>query len=542
MSAKDIKFQEEARQKILKGVQKLSSCVKATLGPMGRNVVIDKSFGAPHVTKDGVTVAKEIDLEDKHENMGAQMAKEVANKTSEKAGDGTTTATVLAEAIFTEGLKMVAAGSNPTDLKNGIQIGVKTVVEELKRLSKPIKDSKEIAQVATISANGDKEIGEMIAQAVEKVGKDGTITVEEGKSSETTLEVVKGMKFDRGYVSPYFCTNAEKLEAEMENAYILLYEKKISSMKEFLPILQKAAESGKGFVVIAEDIEGEALATLVVNRLRANLKIVAVKAPGFGDRRKEILEDIAVLTGGTFIKEETGNKLENVELEDLGQAERVIVDKENTTIVGGKGDKQKIKDRIALIKAQIQESTSDYDKEKLQERLAKLAGGVAVIQVGASTEVELKEKKDRVDDAQHATMAAVEEGIIPGGGVALLRCHKVLEKAKAKLSSDERIGLEIVEKSLKYPLFQIAKNAGEEGSIVVAKVLSMKEGEGYDARTNSYVDMFKNGIIDPTKVVRCAIESAGSLAGLLLTTEVIITEKEEEKDTSPAAPQMPMAY
>ena len=539
MTAKDIKFSDEARQKILKGVQKLSSAVKVTLGPMGRNVVIDKSYGAPHITKDGVTVAKEIDLEDKLENMGAQMAKEVANKTSEKAGDGTTTATVLAEAIYMEGLKMVSAGCTPTDLKKGIEIGVKAVVKELQNSSKPIKDSKEIEQVATISANGDKEIGKMISQAMQKVGQDGTITVEEGKGFETTLDVVKGMKFDRGYVSPYFCTNAEKLEAELEDAYILIYEKKISVMKEFLPILQAVAESGKPLFIIAEDIESEALATLVVNRLRAGLKICAVKAPGFGDRRKEMLEDIAILTGGEFIREETGTKLENTTIDMLGKAKKIIIDKENTTIVEGKGDKKAMTDRINLIKAQIEQSTSDYDKEKLQERLAKLAGGVAVIKVGAATEVELKEKKDRVDDATNATKAAVEQGIVSGGGVSLIRSQKALEKEKQKASADEKIGIEILEKSLQYPLWQIATNAGEPGSVVVAKVLEMKENEGYNARNNEYCDMFKNGIIDPTKVVICAIESAASLAGILLTTEVIITEKEEEKQASQAAPAMP---
>lgn len=541
MAAKDIKFKEEARQKILKGVEKLASAVKVTLGPMGRNVIIDKSYGAPHITKDGVTVAKEIELEDKHENMGAQMVKEVANKTSDKAGDGTTTATVLAEAIYREGLKNVAAGSNPMELKKGIEKAVDTVVDNLKKVSKPVKDTKEIEQVATISANGDSEIGKIIAKAMDKVGKDGTITIEEASGFETTLNVVEGMNFDRGYLSPYFITDAEKLQAVMEDAYLLIYEKKISSMKEFLPILQAAAESGKPLVVISEDIEGEALATLVVNRLRANLKICAVKAPGFGDRRKAMLEDIAVLTGAQFISEDIGIKLENVTLEQLGRAKRVIVEKEATTIVEGAGDKKALQERIALIKRQIKESTSDYDREKLQERLAKLAGGVGVIKVGAATEVELKEKKDRVDDAQHATKAAVEEGIVPGGGVAFIRAIPSLKKLISSLKDDEKIGAEIILKAISSPLYQIAKNAGEEGSIVVQKVSEMEKEMGYDAKSATYVNMVDKGIVDPTKVQRSAIQFASSIAALLLTTEALITEEATKEETPPMATP-PMGY
>ncbi len=529
MAAKNIKFKEDARHKILIGVRTLASAVKVTLGPKGRNVVIDKKYGAPQITKDGVTVAKEIELEDRHENMGAQMVKEVASKTADKAGDGTTTATVLAEAIYSEGLRNVTAGANPMELKRGIDLAVNTVLDELKKLSKPIKDNKEITQVATISANGDTEIGEIIAKAMERVGKDGTITVEEAKGFETTLEVVEGMSFDRGYTSAYFATNAETMICEYENAYILIYEKKISGMKEFLPILQTVAESGKPLLIIAEDIEGEALATLVVNRLRAGLKVVAVKAPGFGDRRKAMLEDIAILTGGQFISEELGIKLESATLDMLGRVKKVLVKKDDTTLIDGAGDKKAIKERVALLKRQITESTSDYDKEKLQERLAKLSGGVGVIRVGAATEVEMKEKKARVDDAKEATKAAVEEGILPGGGTSLIRCMPVLEKFIAKLTGDTKIGAEIIYRSLAYPMRQIAANAGKEGSIVVQKVASMSTYEGYDAREDAYVNMMEKGIVDPTKVVRCALQFAASIAGLLLTTEAIITDEEQEK-------------
>ena len=535
MAPKNIKFKEDARQKILKGVRTLSSAVKVTLGPKGRNVVIDKKYGAPQITKDGVTVAKEIELEDRHENMGAQMVKEVASKTADKAGDGTTTATVLAEAIYSEGLRNVTAGANPMDLKRGIEMAVTAVVDELNKLSKPIKDNKELIQVATISANGDTDIGSIIAQAMERVGKDGTITVEEAKGFETTLDVVEGMNFDRGYVSSYFVTNAETLVCEYENALVLIYEKKISSMKEFLPILQAAAESGKPLMIIAEDIEGEALATLVVNRLRAGLKVVAVKATGFGDRRKAMLEDIAILTGGQFVSEELGIKLENVTLDMLGRVKKAIVKKEDTTLVDGAGDKKAIQERIALLKRQIQDSTSDYDREKLQERLAKLSGGVGVIRVGAATEVEMKEKKDRVDDAKEATRAAVEEGILPGGGTALIRCIPILEKLATTLSGDQKIGAEIILRALSYPLRQIAENAGKEGSIIVQKVASMKTTEGYDAREDAFVNMIEHGIVDPTKVVRCALQFAASIAGLLLTTEAIITEEEQEKPAAAPA-------
>jgi chaperonin GroEL len=535
MAPKNIKFKEDARQKILKGVRTLASAVKVTLGPKGRNVVIDSKFGPPKITKDGVTVAKEIELEDKHENMGAQMVKEVASKTADKAGDGTTTATVLAEAIYTEGLRNVTAGANPMEVKKGIELAVGVVVEELKKISKPIKDGKEIAQVATISANGDSDIGGIIAQAMEKVGKDGTITVEEAKGFETTLDVVEGMNFDRGYVSAYFATNAETLVAEYENALVLIYEKKISAMKEFLPILQAVAESGKPLLIIAEDIEGDALATLVVNRLRAGLKVVGVKAPGFGDRRKAMLEDIAILTGGQFISEELGIQLEKVTIDMLGRVKKVLVKKDDTTLIDGAGNKKAIQERIALIKRQIQESTSDYDKEKLQERLAKLSGGVGVIRVGAATEVEMKEKKDRVDDAKEATKAAVEEGIVPGGGTALLRALPAVEKLIGKLTGDTKIGAEILARSLIYPIRQIAENAGKEGSIVVQKVASMSTQEGYDAREDVYVNMIEKGIVDPTKVVRCAIQFAASVAGLLLTTEAIITEEEKEKTPVAAA-------
>ena len=542
MAPKDIKFQEDARNKILKGVKALSSAVKVTLGPKGRNVAIDKSYGAPHVTKDGVTVAKAIELEDKHENMGAQMVMEVANKTNDKAGDGTTTATVLAEAIYSEGLKNVAAGANPMEIKRGVEKAVKTITSELQTMSKKIEDRKEIAQVASISANNDSEIGEIIAQAMEKVGKDGTVTVEEGKGFETTLDFVKGMNFDRGYLSAYFATNPETQEAIYENAYVLVYDKKISSMKDFLPILQAVAESGRPLLIIAEDIEGEALATLVVNRLRAGLKICAVKAPGFGDRRKAILEDIAILTGGQFISEELGIKLETVTIDMLGQTKKVVVKKEETTLVEGAGDKEAISKQIALIKRQIEQSTSDYDREKLEERLAKLAGGVGIVRVGASTEVEMKEKKDRVDDALQATKAAVEEGILPGGGSALIHCMDALKKLAENLEGSEKVGAEIIMKAITHPLRQIAENAGQEGSVIVQKVLSMGINEGWNALTDEYGNLVKMGIIDPTKVVRLTIEFAASIAALLLTTEAIITDDVEEENASPALSGGGMGY
>jgi chaperonin GroEL len=529
MAPKDIKFKEDARQKILQGVKTLASAVKVTLGPKGRNVVIDKKYGAPHITKDGVTVAKEIELEDKHENMGAQMVKEVASKTADKAGDGTTTATLLAEAIYSEGLRNVTAGANPIEVKRGVEKAVKTITDEIKKLSKPIQNKTEIAQVATISANGDTEIGEIIANAMERVGKDGTITVEEGKGFETTLDVVEGMNFDRGYLSAYFVTNAEAQEAILEDAFVLIYEKKIGGMKEFLPVLQAAAETGKPLLIIAEDIEGEALATLVVNKIRGGLKVCAVKAPGFGDRRKAMLEDIAILTGGKFISEELGFKLENTTLDMLGRVKKVVVKKDDTTLVEGAGKKAAIQDRIGQIRNEIEKSTSDYDKEKLQERLAKLAGGVGIIRVGAPTEVEMKEKKDRVDDAVHATKAAVEEGILPGGGVALIRCLPALEKLAATLTGDMKVGVEIIMKALLWPLRQIAENAGKEGSIIVQKVASMDTYEGWDAQGDEFCNLVKKGIVDPTKVVRLTIELSASIASLLLTTEAIITEEEEEK-------------
>lgn len=538
MAAKDIKYQEEARQKILKGVKTLADAVKVTLGPKGRNVVIDKSYGSPIITKDGVTVAKEIELADRHENMGAQMVKEVASKTADKAGDGTTTATVLAEAIYAEGLRNVTAGANPMDLKRGIEKSVKTVVAELKKICKPVSNQKEIVQVATISANNDEEIGNIIANAMEKVGKNGTITVEEAKGFETTLEVVEGMNFDRGYLSAYFMTNPETQEAIFEDCYILIYEKKISTMKEFLPILQAVAESGRALLVIAEDVEGEALATLVVNRLRGGLKICAVKAPGFGDRRKAMLQDLAVLTGGQVVSEELGMKLENTTLEMLGKVKKVVVKKEETTLVEGAGNKKEIESRIEQIKRQIEDSTSDYDREKLQERLAKLAGGVAVISVGAATEIEMKEKKDRVDDAQHATAAAVEEGILPGGGTALVRCIPEVEKLMKELPGDEKIGAQIVIKSLSAPLRQIAENAGQEGAIIFQKVRSLPTNEGYNAWTDEYVDMIKSGILDPMKVTRLALESAASIASILLTTEAIIADVPEEKSAAPQSSGM----
>lgn len=535
MAPKDIKYKEDARQKILKGVSTLAGAVKITLGPKGRNVIIDKSFGAPHITKDGVTVAKEIELEDKHENMGAQMVKEVASKTADKAGDGTTTATVLAEAIYAEGLRNVAAGANPMDLKRGMEQAVKVVVSELKKQSKKVETQQEIAQVASISANNDEEIGEIIAKAMERVGKDGTITVEEAKGFETTLEVVEGMNFDRGYLSAYFMTNPQTQECILEDAYVLLYEKKISTIKDIIPILQNVAESGKSLLIVSEDVDGEALATLVVNRIRAGLKVCAVKAPGFGDRRKAMLEDIATLTGGELISEELGQKLEHVTLDQLGRAKKIAIGKEETTIIEGAGSDKEIKERIALIKKQIQETESDYDKEKLQERLAKLSGGVGVISVGAATEVEMKEKKDRVEDAQHATKAAVEEGILPGGGVAFIRCIDAVEKLAQSLEGDQRTGVLIIAKALSAPLRQIAINAGQEGSIILQQVQQAKDGTGYNALTGEFVNMFKAGILDPTKVTRLSLENAASVAGMLLTTEAIVADLPEDKN-APAVP------
>lgn len=533
MAAKNIIFKEEARQKILKGVRILADAVKVTLGPKGRNVIIDKSYGSPHITKDGVTVAKEIDLEDKNENLGAQMVKEVASKTADKAGDGTTTATVLAEAIYTEGLRNVAAGANPLGLKRGMEKAVKTVVAELQKRSKKINNKQEIEQVATVSANNDNEIGKIIADAMDRVGKDGTITVEEAKGFETTLEVVEGMNFDRGYLSAYFMTNPETQECVLEDAYILIHEKKISGIKELIPLLQTVAETGKPLLIIAEDVEGEALATLVVNRLRAGLKICAVKAPGFGDRRKAILEDIAVLTGGQFINEELGQKLDQVTIEMLGHAKKIVVNKEETTLVEGAGKKDLIKSRIALIKRQIEETDSSYDREKLQERLAKLCGGVAVIRVGAATEIEMKEKKDRVDDAQHATAAAVEEGILPGGGVAYIRCIPSVNKLADSLEGDEKTGARIIAKALSAPLRQIVENAGLEGAIVLQQVEKLSENQGYNALTEEYVDMIQAGILDPAKVARCALENAASVAAMLLTTEAIIVEVPQEQNAAP---------
>jgi chaperonin GroEL len=535
MAAKTIMFKEEARQKILKGVRTLADAVKVTLGPKGRNVVIDKSYGAPHITKDGVTVAKEIELEDKQENMGAQMVKEVASKTADKAGDGTTTATVLAEAIYAEGLRNVAAGANPLDLKRGMEKALKVIVQELEKRSKKVEDRNEIAQVATISANNDKEIGEIIAQAMERVGRDGTITVEEGKGFETELDVVKGMRFDRGYLSSYFVTNPESQECVLEDAYVLIYDKKIASIKEIIPLLQAIVETGRPLLIIAEDVEGEALATLVVNRIRAGLKVCAVKAPGFGDRRKAMLQDIAIVTGGQFISEEIGLKLENTTIDMLGRVKKAVLTKEETTLVEGAGSKADIQDRAAQIKRQIEESTSDYDKEKLQERLAKLTGGVAVIRVGAATEIEMKEKKDRVDDAQRATQAAVEEGILPGGGTAFVRCIPSVNKLADTLEGDERTGAKIMARALSSPLRQIAENAGQEGSIILQQVEKLPEKHGYNALTGEYVDMIVAGILDPTKVVRCALENAVSVAAMLLTTEAIVADIVEEKAT-PAAP------
>jgi len=535
MGAKQLIYSDEARQAILKGVEKLSAAVKVTLGPKGRNVVIDKKFGSPLVTKDGVTVAKEIELEDAYENMGAQMVKEVASKTSDVAGDGTTTATVLAEAIYRQGLRNVTAGANPMKLKKGIETAVEKVVEELKKQSKKIKDSKEISQVASISANGDTTIGNIIAQAMEKVGKDGVITVEEAKAIETHLEVVEGMQFDKGYLSPYFITNSDRMEAVLEDCFILINEKKISSLKDMLPLLEKVAQSGKPLVIIAEDVEGEALATLVVNKIRGTFPCAAVKAPGFGDRRKAMLEDIAVLTGGKCISDDLGIKLESIGLNDLGKAKRVTIDKENTTIVEGAGKTEDIKARIAQIRKQIESSTSDYDKEKLQERLAKLAGGVAVINVGAATETEMKEKKARVEDAMHATRAAVEEGIVAGGGIALLRTLPALESLK--LETDEQVGVEIIKRALQEPLRQIAANAGKEGSIIVQKALGSQGNTGYNAATDTFEDLMQAGVIDPTKVTRTALQNASSIAALLLTTETLVTEIPEKE--KPAAPGMP---
>lgn len=536
MAAKDIKYKEDARQKINKGVQKLASAVKVTLGPKGRNVILGRSFGTPHITKDGVSVAKEIELEDRYENIGAQIVKEVASKTADKAGDGTTTATVLAEAICNEGLKSLAAGSNPILLKRGIDKAVDQIVNTLKKRSKPINSNKEIEQVATISANNDREIGALIAKAMEKVGKDGVVTVEEGKTLETELEVVEGMNFDRGYINPYFITDGDKQEAILEEPCILICDKKISSMKELLPILKAVVENGKTLLIIAEDVDGEALATLVVNRLRANLKVCAVKAPGFGDRRKEMLRDIAVLTGGEVITEEVGLKLENTTLDQLGSAKKVVVKKDDSTIIGGYGDASEIKSRKEQIRKQIDATTSDYDREKLQERLAKLAGGVAVINVGAATEVEMKEKKDRVDDALHATKAAVEEGILPGGGSALVHCINELSSLEKLLSGDEKVGVAIIKKAIEAPIRIIASNAGEEGSVIFHKVLTGNETFGWDALSGEFTDMVTAGIIDPTKVVRSALQNAASVAALLLTTEAVVTEVPQEKE---ATPQMP---
>jgi chaperonin GroEL len=535
MAAKQLQFDENARHTLLRGIEKLAKAVKATLGPSGRNVILDKKFGSPTITKDGVTVAKEIELEDPYENMGAQLVREVASKTSDVAGDGTTTATILAESIYREGLRNVTAGANPTSLQRGIMKGVDAIVEDLKKLSKKVSDRTEIAQVATVSANWDKTIGEIIADAMDKVGKDGTITVEEAKSIETTLEVVEGMQFDKGYLSPYFVTNAEAMEAVLENAYILIHEKKISSLKDMLPLLEKVAKAGRPLLIIAEDVEGEALATLVVNKLRGTLQVCAVKAPGFGDRRKAMLEDIAVLTGGRCITEDLGIKLENVKIEDLGKAKRVTIDKENTTIVEGEGKQVDIKGRVAQIRRQIEETTSDYDREKLQERLAKLAGGVAVINVGAATETEMKEKKARVEDALHATRAAVEEGIVPGGGVAFLRTQKALDNIK-DLEADEKVGVAIVRRAVEEPTRQLADNAGKEGALVVEEVKKRKGNEGYDVSADEYTDLVKAGIVDPTKVTRTALQNAASIAGLLLTTEALVTEIPEKEKTPPMPP------
>jgi chaperonin GroEL len=539
MVAKDVKFSTEAREKLLRGIEVLANAVKVTLGPKGRNVLLDKSFGAPRITKDGVTVAKEIELKDKFENMGAQMVREVASKTSDVAGDGTTTATVLAEAIVKEGAKSVAAGMNPMDLKRGIDLAVDAIVSDLKSHARKVTANEEIAQVATISANGDAEIGKFLADAMKKVGTEGVITVEEAKSLNTELEVVEGMQFDRGYVSPYFVTNAEKMRVELEDAYLLIHEKKLSALQSLLPLLEAVVQSSKPLLIIAEDVEGEALATLVVNKLRGGLKVAAVKAPGFGDRRKAMLEDIAVLTGGTMIAEDLGIKLENVTLNMLGRAKKILVEKENTTIVNGDGAKRDIEGRIAQIKAQIEETTSDYDREKLQERLAKLAGGVAVIRVGGATEIEVKERKDRVDDALHATRAAVEEGILPGGGVALLRAHKALKGIKTS-SSDQKAGVDIVRRALQTPARQIVENAGADGSLVVARLLENENYNwGFNAATGEYQDLVKAGVIDPAKVVRTALQDGASIASLLVTTEALVAEKPKKAEANaPATPPM----
>jgi chaperonin GroEL len=534
MAAKEVKFSVDARDSMLRGIDTLAHAVRVTLGPKGRNVVLDKSFGAPRITKDGVTVAKEIELEDKFENMGAQMVREVASRTSDQAGDGTTTATVLAHAIVREGAKAVAAGMNPMDLKRGVDLAVEAIVADLQKNSKNVTSNEEIAQVGTISANGDAEIGRFIADAMKKVGNEGVITVEEAKSLETELEVVEGMQFDRGYISPYFVTNADKMRVEMDDPYILIYEKKLSGLQELLPLLEAVVQTSKPLVIIAEDIEGEALATLVVNKLRGGLKVAAVKAPGFGDRRKAMLEDIAILTGGTMVSADLGIKLENVTISMLGRAKKVMIDKENTTIVGGAGKKADIQARIAQLKAQIEETTSDYDREKLQERLAKLAGGVAVLRVGGATEIEVKERKDRVDDAMHATRAAVEEGILPGGGVALLRAGELLKKVRTQ-NDDQKTGVEIVRKAISWPARQIAINAGEDGSIVVGKILEKDTyAYGYDAQAGEYGNLISKGIIDPTKVVRAALQGAASVAGLLITTEAMVAEA--PKKQGPAMP------
>ena len=534
MSAKEVKFSVDARDSMLRGIDTLAHAVRVTLGPKGRNVVLDKSYGAPRITKDGVTVAKEIELEDKFENMGAQMVREVASKTSDEAGDGTTTATVLAHAIVREGAKAVAAGMNPMDLKRGVDLAVEAVVADLQKNSKNVTSNEEIAQVGTISANGDAEIGRFIADAMKQVGNEGVITVEEAKSLETELEVVEGMQFDRGYISPYFITNADKMRVEMEDPYVLIYEKKLSGLQELLPLLEAVVQTSKPLVIIAEDIEGEALATLVVNKLRGGLKVAAVKAPGFGDRRKAMLEDIAILTAGTMVSADLGIKLENVTINMLGRAKKVMIDKENTTIVSGAGKKADIQARIAQIKAQIEETTSDYDREKLQERLAKLAGGVAVLRVGGATEIEVKERKDRVDDAMHATRAAVEEGILPGGGVALLRASEALKRIRTQ-NDDQKTGVEIVRKAISWPARQIAINAGEDGSIIVGKILEKDTyAYGYDAQSGEYVNMMSKGIIDPTKVVRAALQGAASVAGLLITTEAMVAEL--PKKQGPAMP------
>jgi chaperonin GroEL len=532
MAAKQLQFDESARHALLRGIEKLAKAVKATLGPSGRNVILDKKFGSPTITKDGVTVAKEIELEDPYENMGAQLVREVASKTSDIAGDGTTTATVLAESIYKEGLRNVTAGANPTSLQRGIMKAVDAIVEELKKISKKVSDRTEIAQVATVSANWDKTIGEIIADAMDKVGKDGTITVEEAKSIETTLDVVEGMQFDKGYLSPYFVTNAEAMEVSLDNPYVLIYEKKISNLKDMLPLLEKVAKAGRPLLIIAEDVEGEALATLVVNKLRGTLQVAAVKAPGFGDRRKAMLEDIAVLTGGRLISEDLGIKLENIKLEDLGRTKRATIDKENTTIVEGEGKQVDIKGRVAQIRRQIEETTSDYDREKLQERLAKLAGGVAVINVGAATETEMKEKKARVEDALHATRAAVEEGIVPGGGVAFIRAQKVLDNMRG-LDGDEKVGVQIVRRAIEEPTRQLADNAGKEGALIVEEVKKRKGNEGYDVSADEFTDLVKAGIVDPTKVARSALQNAASISGLLLTTEALVTEIPEKEKTPP---------